>query len=647
MNDKILVLVSLAFLTTTVFGQSYTEITEGGWGQGINESDPAITDIDHDGLLDLIVGCRDGRLYHYEQETEGSTSFQLITDFFNDINVNEGTSVTFTDIDNDGLLDMMVGNVVGELAHFEQNSNGSTDFTLVTRKFNDIDAGTRCLPAFTDFDGDGLLDMLIGEYDGNLNYYEQEAAGSNSFSLVTETFCDIDVGLISRPCFSDMDGDGLLDMIIGSDDGLIHHYKQESVHSGSFELVSDTLSGIAINGSAKPCMTDLDGNGLLDMIVGSFEGDLLFYEQDEAGSVTFSLKKPRLVQIDAMKLESRANPALTDLDGDGLLDLIKGTGSRIMLYEQDEAGSPFFTLQMENFLKVDYAAPCIYDLDGNGQLDMLIGTWHGILLYEQDAPGSLSFTEKLKNPCGTIDIYAVAPCIADLDNDTRLDLIIGDAYGKLHHFQQDSVGSSTFSLITDFFNDIEINGNICPTFTDIDDDGLLDLIIGTRYATLVHYEQTTYSSMEFTLMTDKFNNLDFSDFGAPEFADINGDGEPDLIVGEAYGGIHYLQRTDVSQVEGKNITPLAFTLYPNYPNPFNSGTTIQYDLSRKAWVNLCIYNSQGQRVRTLYDNYLPEGSFTIRWDGKNENGIPLSSGFYLCRLRAGEFWQTIQLLLTK
>lgn len=647
MKYKTFILIFLAFLKSSVFSQTYTEVTEGGWGQGINESDPAVIDIDDDGLLDLIVGCRSGQLYHYEQETAYSTSFKLISESFNGIYVNQGTSIAFTDIDNDGLLDMMVGNVVGNLSHFEQNSNGSTEFTLITTKFNDIDVGTRCLPSFTDLDNDGLLDMLIGEDEGNLNHYEQDSPGSSTFNLVSETFCDINVGEISKPCFTDLENDGLLDLIIGSDDGLIHHYEQDAINSESFIIVSDTLSGIVINNSSKPYVTDLDGNGLLDMIVGSYNGDLFHYEQDGVGTLTFSMKTKRLVQIDVLKLGAQAHPVLIDLDGDGLLDLIKGADDHILHYEQDAVGSSYFTLISENFIKIEmgYAAPCIMDLDGNGQLDMLIGTWSGIIHYEQDAPNLTTFTEISNEPCGMIDFYAATPCISDLDNNGRLDLIIGNTQGTIYHYQQDSVGAATFTLITDTFNDINIGGYSSPTFTDLDNDGLLDLIIGTRFGTLVHYEQTAVSSMEFNLITDNFNNMWISNFVHPEFADINGDGVSDLIVGEAYGGVHYFQRTDASRVEKENRTPLIFKLYNNYPNPFNPATTIKYELSQSSKVTISIYNMLGQEIVTLEDIHQQTGSYSVQWDGKDKTGHSLPGGIYICNMSAGKYNQSIKLLL--
>ena len=71
-----------------------------------------------------------------------------------------------------------------------------------------------------------------------------------------------------------------------------------------------------------------------------------------------------------------------------------------------------------------------------------------------------------------------------------------------------------------------------------------------------------------------------------------------------------------------------FTLANNYPNPFNPVTTIRFTTPRSANVSLVIYNSLGQRVRTLVDNTVQPGSHLIQWNGKNDNGIQMPSGIY-------------------
>lgn len=80
--------------------------------------------------------------------------------------------------------------------------------------------------------------------------------------------------------------------------------------------------------------------------------------------------------------------------------------------------------------------------------------------------------------------------------------------------------------------------------------------------------------------------------------------------------------------------PRAFTLLQNYPNPFNPGTTITFRLSRRAHVNLTVYDVLGRAVRQIVDAPMPSGTHDVRWDGTDQSGEPAASGAYLYRIEA-------------
>ncbi len=98
--------------------------------------------------------------------------------------------------------------------------------------------------------------------------------------------------------------------------------------------------------------------------------------------------------------------------------------------------------------------------------------------------------------------------------------------------------------------------------------------------------------------------------------------------------------------------PDAARLLPNYPNPFNPDTWIPFALSDEAEVSLRIYAAQGALVRELGLGRRPAGYHVAReaaahWDGRNNTGEPVSSGLYLCELRAGGHRDTRRVLLAK
>lgn len=94
--------------------------------------------------------------------------------------------------------------------------------------------------------------------------------------------------------------------------------------------------------------------------------------------------------------------------------------------------------------------------------------------------------------------------------------------------------------------------------------------------------------------------------------------------------------------------PISARLEQNYPNPFNPSTTLSFELPTAGNVVITIYNSTGQRVRTLVSgNYAP-GAHQVVWDARNDNGIRAASGVYVYRISiGGRFVGQRKLLLIK
>ncbi|MEL6821097.1 MAG: FlgD immunoglobulin-like domain containing protein, partial [Calditrichota bacterium] len=96
------------------------------------------------------------------------------------------------------------------------------------------------------------------------------------------------------------------------------------------------------------------------------------------------------------------------------------------------------------------------------------------------------------------------------------------------------------------------------------------------------------------------------------------------------------------------IAPQDFQLGQNYPNPFNPTTTIRFGVAaEQASVSLKIYDISGREVRTLINENISAGQYSVEWDGKNNNGSDVAGGVYLYRLTAGAYVQTRQMILVK
>ncbi len=93
--------------------------------------------------------------------------------------------------------------------------------------------------------------------------------------------------------------------------------------------------------------------------------------------------------------------------------------------------------------------------------------------------------------------------------------------------------------------------------------------------------------------------------------------------------------------------PLGFSLREAFPNPFNPTTTIAFTLPSVEQTTLAVYDITGRMVRTLVSGQMTAGSHAARWDGRDEQGRPVSSGVYYSRLISGSNAATVKMLLLK
>lgn len=112
--------------------------------------------------------------------------------------------------------------------------------------------------------------------------------------------------------------------------------------------------------------------------------------------------------------------------------------------------------------------------------------------------------------------------------------------------------------------------------------------------------------------------------------------------------VKLVEGTQVAWEKDASPVPASFELSQNFPNPFNTTTTIQYQLPKESKVRIVIYNPLGQQVRVLMERKLQApGTYLIFWDGKDGQGWEVASGVYLCQLQAGEFVQTRKIVVMR
>ena len=104
---------------------------------------------------------------------------------------------------------------------------------------------------------------------------------------------------------------------------------------------------------------------------------------------------------------------------------------------------------------------------------------------------------------------------------------------------------------------------------------------------------------------------------------------------------------EFTKVETKQTitAPKAMSLSQNYPNPFNPETAIRFELPKISFVTIQVYNTLGQKIRTLIAEQKPVGVHIIKWDGKDDYGRNVSSGVYFYSLETDNFRQVKKMVL--
>jgi len=103
-----------------------------------------------------------------------------------------------------------------------------------------------------------------------------------------------------------------------------------------------------------------------------------------------------------------------------------------------------------------------------------------------------------------------------------------------------------------------------------------------------------------------------------------------------------LLRQTITGIEPRGGLPITLSLLPNYPNPFNAGTTISYSLPENSVVTLDIYDILGRKIQTLFEGNQPAGNHSLIWNADN-----FSSGVYFYKLTSGEMQLSNKMILIK
>ena len=367
-------------------------------------------DIKGDGDLDLFVGAEYGYASFFRNigtrtapafQNEGPNPFGLVT-------TGRGGSLAFGDLDNDGDQDVLVGDHAGRII-FAENSGTPRDpkFSSPFNPFSLAGSERDAVPTFADIDGDGDLDAFIGQYDGNMLFFQNTgtirhptfaAPVANPFGLST-------VGYGGSPALADIDGDGDLDAFVGDASGGIALFPNIGTKDApAFGPPVSTPYGISVGGySSSPAFADVEGDGDLDAFVGEGDGNTAFLENvGTANAAAFA--PPSFNRFGLATVFDRSKPAFGDVDEDGDVDALIGNGSGDFYFFENTGtkSAPAFAQRLRNpFGLADIggnSAPTFADVDGDADLDVLAGDESGNVVFFESTPFRSDLVECSQTP---------------------------------------------------------------------------------------------------------------------------------------------------------------------------------------------------------------------------------------------------------
>uniref|UniRef100_UPI003076659A FG-GAP-like repeat-containing protein n=1 Tax=Candidatus Methylomirabilis sp. TaxID=2032687 RepID=UPI003076659A len=380
-----------------------------GWPQtlpGEISSSPALADLDGDGFLDIVLGygspydpTKPGGIVAFRRDGNRLWQQDFPTfDFAND-GVSDGffSAPAIGDVDGDGKLEIVIGSLDSRIYVIRADGTIQPGWPRFVR--DDIWSSA----ALADLDDDGKLEIVIASTAHQENNPTNDLTECDPFNYTTPNGgvlyvfrpdgslfpgwpnC-IDQVFQSSPAIGDIDGDGVPEIIIGTGD---NYYPGggRNVHAWYADGIPVAGWPVAVAGTVRssPALADLDGDGLLDVVVGATVPDnsptggyLQLYAFKGTGAQLFSTK---VIAGDGQSYLMGTSPVVADLDGDGLVEILIAVNSEVAVFSRTGVqltGGP-------GSGKPQYATPyallnsaVVTDLDNNGVVDLVVasgGPW--------------------------------------------------------------------------------------------------------------------------------------------------------------------------------------------------------------------------------------------------------------------------------
>jgi len=481
---------------------------------------------------------------------------------------------------------------------------------------------------FADIDNDGDFDILYLDSDGSFGWFQNKGSQVNpDFELAFDTM----PGLYFYDWFYlvDIDDDGDLDLFTGTPGAYIQFRRNTGTASlPYFTIEQDTLKdsdGIPIYSEfgCNPVFADIDSDGDNDFISGNSVGTLNFYENIGTPSA-FSLKFitnewQGIIIISGGKLDPLRHGAssleFADIDADGDLDLFWGDFFSRSLYFIENQGNPAepamvvvynrYPHNQDSVFTSGFNMPRFADIDYDGDLDLFVSVLYdptvlqSLIFYRNEGSATSDDFHKItEDYLKSLDVgNDSSPIFADLDDDGDLDMVVGSTQnpdGTLYYLENTgSVIYPEYYLADSVYFGIQNELYISPAIADIDNDGDYDLLTGEFDGTLSLYlNNGTPASPDFKLngkLKDTNGSIiDAGVYARPFFLDYDSDNDFDLVIGAFNGRFYFYRNTGTPQIYA--LSPDTTFIYRL--NPGDPGSPI-IDVGDNSSPFLIDYDSDG------------------------------------------------------
>jgi len=448
-----------------------------------------------------------------------------------------------------------------------------------------------------DIDGDSDLDLFTFDADTSLYYYENTGTPQNaSYKLRTQRFQGLHFN--NWFYFADMDADSDYDLFTGGEFQVVKYFRNTgTINIPNFELIinelhtnSDTV--IYSESNCVPIFCDIDGDGDKDFFTGQSLGTITYYENIGTPN-NFSFKyitdfwQNLLILSPAFDERHGANSLeFVDIDNDNDFDLFWGDlfSKGIYFIRNDgTATSPDVVIadstypQNSPFISSGYNSLRFADIDADGDKDLFISVLYlsqnskNFTLYKNEGSASSpNFQFNTNNYLRNVDAGGTSNIsFTDIDNDGDEDLFVGSDYAKISFYKNTgTIQSPSFILENDSLPILSSSFNYAPAFADLDNDGDQDMLLGSYIKDSLWYLKNTGTPENFNFTFqgtgNQFGLTTLGQSSTPAFVDIDADGDEDLFVGGTNGRLIYYQNTGTAQ-------NFNFTLVTNFYNSIDAG----------------------------------------------------------------------------